>query len=103
MASSSAIASCIPDKPHQPREFLFPKQEYGKTNVAKRSFHPSWFDKWPCCEENYSVVRHTCLLARSEKKLLWSSNADTAFIARGFSNWKIATKKFPIHDATICH
>ena len=96
MASNSAIASCIPDKPHQPRGFPFPKRENGKTNVAKRSFQPSWF------EENDSVVCHTCLLAKSEKKLLWSSNADTAFISRGFSNWKDARKKFPIHEATIC-
>ena len=44
-----------------------------------------------------------CLLAKSEKKLLWSSNADTAFISRDFSNWKDSTKKFPIHEATICH
>ena len=106
MASSSAIASCTPDKPHQPRGFPFPKLEYGKTNVAKRSFQPSWFDKWPWlhyCEENDSVVCHISLLAKSEKKLLWSSNADTAFISRGFSNWKDATKKFPIHEGTICH
>ena len=108
MASSSAIASCIPDKPHQPRGVPFPKRDYGETNVAKRSFQPSWFDKWPWlhyCEENdcVHVVCHTCLLAKSEKKLLWSSNADTAFISRGFTNWKDATKKFPIHEATIYH
>ena len=103
MASSLSSASCIPDKPHQPRGFPFPKREYGKTSVAKRSFRPSWFDKWPWlhyCEENDSVVCHTCLLAKSERKHLWSSNADTALI--GFSNWKDATKKFPIHEATIC-
>ena len=61
MASSSAIASCTPYKPHQPRGFPFPKREY---NVAKRSFQPSWFDKWPWlhyCEENDSVVCHTPL------------------------------------------
>ena len=61
MASSSAIASCTPYKPHQPRGFKFPKREYGKTNVAKGSFQPSWFDKWPRLqywEENDSVVCH---------------------------------------------
>ena len=73
MASSSAIASCTPYIPHQPRGFPFPKREYGKTNVAKRSFRHSWFDKWPWlhyCEENDSVVYHTCLLAKSEKMLI---------------------------------
>ena len=49
------------------------------------------------------LLCHTYLLARSDKKLLWFSNADTAFISRGFSNWKGATKKVPIHEAMICH
>ena len=109
MASSSAIASCTPDKPHQPRGFPFPKREYGKTNVAKRFFQPSWFDKWPWlhyCEENDSVVCHTCLLAKSEKKLLWSSimltlrsyQEDLAIGRTPQRNLII-----PIHEGTICH
>ena len=38
-----------------------------------------------------------------EGKLNWSSNLDTAFISRGFSNWKDASVKFAIHKKSNCH
>lgn len=33
----------------------------------------------------------------------WSSNADEAFIVRGFTNWKDATVKFDMHQSSKCH
>ena len=36
----------LPEKPHQPRHFKFPKREFGKKNPVERSFQSSWFDKW---------------------------------------------------------
>lgn len=45
----------------------------------------------------------TCSRASEQKKLQWSSNADAAFITKGFSNWKDATVKFGIHDSSKCH
>ena len=38
-----------------------------------------------------------------EGKLNWSSNLDTAFISRGFSNWKDASVKFANHEKSNCH
>ena len=48
-----------------------------------------------------------CALHASElswrKKLHWSSNADEAFIVRGFTNWKDATVEFDMHQSSKCH
>ena len=38
-----------------------------------------------------------------EGKINWSSNLDTAFISRGFSNWKDASVKYAIHEKSNCH
>ena len=96
----------LPEKAHQPREFSFPKREFGKTKVLKRSFQPSWFDKWPWLhyiESDDSVLCYTCAKASLQKKLQWSSSADMAFISRGFVNWKDATVKFSLHLSSTCH
>ena len=45
----------------------------------------------------------TCACAHAENKLQWSSNADFAFVKKGFSNWKDATGRFGIHAASKCH
>ena len=72
----------------------------------KRSFQQSWFDRWPWLhylEESDTVLCHTCNRATTEKKLLWSHNAESAFITKGFVNWKDATVKFSNHEASKCH
>ena len=96
----------LPDEAHQPRSFNFPKKSFGKTKPVKRSFQPSWFDKWPWLhynESDDSVLCFTCAQANAQKKLQWSTNADTAFISKGFSNWKDATVKFALHLSSNCH
>ena len=96
----------LPEKPHQPRHFKFPKREFGKKNPVKRSFQSSWFDKWSWLhylEDQDIVLCFTCARAHAENKLQWSSNADFAFVKKGFSNWKDATGKFGIHAASKCH
>ena len=45
----------------------------------------------------------TCARAYFEKKIQWSNNADSAFTSKGFTNWKDATVKFGIHQASKCH
>ena len=35
----------LSDEAHQPKNFNFPKREFGKTKVIVRSFQPSWFEK----------------------------------------------------------
>ena len=32
--------------PHQPRHFEFPRREFGNSVFVRRSFQPSWFDRW---------------------------------------------------------
>ena len=34
------------DKPHQPRNFSFPKRPFGKMQIVQRSFQPQWFPRW---------------------------------------------------------
>ena len=37
----------IGNKAHQPRKFQFPRREFGKTSIVKRSFQQQWFNRWP--------------------------------------------------------
>ena len=50
-----------------------------------------------------AVVCITCVQASAQKKLLWSSNLDLAFISNGFMNWKDTTAKLAIYEASKCH
>ncbi len=43
------------------------------------------------------------MTAVQQNKLQWDSNADTAFIDRGYSNWKHACKKFDTHQKSKTH
>ena len=55
----------LPDKCNQPRRFSFPQREFGKQSKVKRSFQPSWFDRWTWLHyraDNDSVVCFTCQL-----------------------------------------
>ena len=84
-----AEAEVVPDAPHQPRGFDFPKREFEKKSVVKRAFQAKWFDRWSWL--HYSEARDvvfcfTCFRAHAEGKLVWSANADGAFIDIGFSN-----------------
>lgn len=96
----------LPDKPNQPQGLKFPKRILGKSAIIHCSFQVKWFYRWPWLhysEANVSVVCFMCLWAKSEKKLQWSSNADEAFIIKGFTNWKDATVKFDVHQGSIYH
>ena len=44
-----------------------------------------------------------CSQAKQQKKLTYSSNADDAFISKGFSNWKDDTVKFVQQASSNCH
>ena len=54
-------------------------------------------------ENDDAVLCIMCAQASTQKKLQWSSNLDAAFISKGFMNWKDATVKFAIHEASKCH
>lgn len=91
---------------NQPRHFKFPQREFGDTVIVKRSFQPSWFDRWAWLhydEGRDLAFCFLCMQAAKEKKLQWAFNADDAFISRGFSNWKKAVAKFEGHEGSKCH
>jgi hypothetical protein len=74
--------------------------------VVKRSFQSSWYDKWSWLhyiEEQDAVLCFTCAQASNHKMLQWSSNFDSSFISKGFTNWKDATVKFGLHASSKCH
>ena len=43
--TESAGRSTSENKPHQPKNFSFPKREFGTSTVVRRSFQPSWLVK----------------------------------------------------------
>ena len=64
--SDAIVYPSISAEPHQPACFKFPKGEFGKKFVVKRSFQVEWFSKWPwvhCREDDDTVFCHTCVKA----------------------------------------
>ena len=73
----------VPDKPHQPVAFNFPKRSFGKKNSVQRSFQASWFSQWPFLhydEANDAVFCHTCLLGFKLKRMR-TNTTDPAFVS----------------------
>ena len=108
MHTTEAVTQAFLGIPNQPKSFPFPKRKFGKSSVVYRSFQAKWFQRWSWLhylEANDSVICFTCSRARLEKKLQWSANSDDAFTgrSRGYLNWKDATVKFNIHQASKCH
>ena len=105
VAGANIIFPTISAEPHQPRHFNFPKREFGKKSIVKRSFQADWFLKWPWLhyrEDNDTVFCHTCVKAFKKMKMSFRS-AEDAFISRGFQNWKLATSVFRQHELSNCH
>ena len=46
---------------------------------------------------------HISLKAKEEKKIMWSNNAEEAFMGKGFINWKDASTTFDKHSGSSCH
>ena len=99
----------IPDvgsKPHQRLvNFKFPYREFGKQKLVKRAFQHSWFAKWKWLhyeEDMDKAFCYNCIQAYKEDKLR-ASNLESAFISKGFNNWKDASVKFKEHESSNCH
>ena len=94
------------DSPHHPAAtFVYPKREFGKKNIVKRSFQSSWFTRWTWlhyCEDTDAVFCHTCVSALRQKKMQLN-RGDVAFTSKGFSNWKDVTIRFKNHEASAFH
>ena len=103
---STTATPDIPEKPHQPLSLVFPKREFGKKQIVKRSFQATWFKQhqWLHYDEERDLAFcHTCIKAYREKKLTSAHNVDPSFILRGYYNWKDATVKLKAHEASKCH
>ena len=56
----------VGENPHQPSDFNFPKREFGKSTIVKRSFQASWFKQhnWLHYDEERDIAFcHTCMKA----------------------------------------
>ena len=106
------VSSCAPNmilknKPHQPREYCFPKRSFGNNNPTFRSFVANWFDKWTWLhysEEEDKAYCWVCMKARRDK-LLTKTKTDPAFTETGYQNWKNASTKkgFIKHEESSSH
>ena len=64
-------------QPNQPRNIVFPQRSFGNTKILKRSFQPSWFDKftWLDYDENNDLAFcFTCSCAVKNNLLSSFSN-----------------------------
>ena len=69
MAVAGNSDRSLPNQLHQPLTFPFPKREFGKKVVSRRSFQILWFSKWSWLHYVEDVVLcYTCAHAYSEKK-----------------------------------
>ena len=99
----------IGDKPSQPLSITFPKREYGKSIIVKRSFQSQWFSKWQWLHHDTSrdmAFCHTCVMAVKSNKITSLGTGDLAFVSRGYCNWKDATGEkgaFNTHQKSATH
>ncbi len=73
----------VPDEPHQPLTFTFPKCSFGRKSPVMRSFQPAWFSQWPFLhydEAKDVVYCHTCLLGFKMNRMK-THTADPAFVS----------------------
>ena len=93
---------------HQPRSFRFPRRQFGKSKPVFRSFQVAWFDSWRWLhyvEDEDKVICHTCTRAHRTHQLA-TLMVDAAFITKGYTNLKDATRKkagFSQHERSQCH
>eukprot|EP00112_Aurelia_sp_Birch-Aquarium-sp1_P015994 Seg3588.3 transcript_id=Seg3588.3/GoldUCD/mRNA.D3Y31 product="Zinc finger MYM-type protein 1" protein_id=Seg3588.3/GoldUCD/D3Y31 len=93
-------------EPSQPRNLKFPARSFGKQNF-KRSFQPSWFDKFKWLHydvDSDSAFCFTCIKAL-QHNMISSTKGEIAFTDTGFQNWKKALAKdkgLHKHESSEC-
>ena len=81
----------------------FPKRKFGKD---ERSFRADWCDKYEWLHydaEKDAAFCYLCMRADHERKFLFSTKRDPAFLSKGFNYWKEATTAFKKHQESECH
>ena len=79
---------------------VFPKRKIGSRN---RSFQEGWYSKFDWLEYSSagdSAYCFACRFAYSKRRV---GSADSAFIRRGFRNWKSAVEDFRAHEQSKAH
>ena len=74
----------LPDEPHHPKSFAFPKRSFGMTKPVFCSAKSQWFDTWPFLhyDEGQDVMFcHTCVTAFKLGRIKSSKNVATAFVS----------------------
>ena len=102
MTDECAEVQSISSKFHPPKTYAFPAREFGFKR-EKRTFQADWCKKYDWLHYYRSTDAafcHLCLTAEHEKRFLASTKRDPAFISRGYTNWRDATKAFNKH---LCH
>ena len=69
--------------------------QFGKSKPVFRNVQVAWFDSWRWLhyvEGEDKVICHTCTRAHRTHQLA-TSMLDAAFITKGYTNWKDATRK----------
>ena len=95
----------IPAKFHPSKNGKFPARKFGSKG-EKRSFRAEWCEKYDWLHYDRvadAAFCHLCLTAEHEKKFLASTKRDQAFITRGYTNWRDATKAFISHLGSRCY
>lgn len=111
-ADVCAADCCNPsrDKPYQPdtKEILDrTKQIQGQgKNEQARYVQASWFKQhsWlTLCTSRQKLFCFYCSAASRSNLLVFSKNADTAFVSSAFFNWRKASEAFHKHEASQAH
>ena len=80
-SQSSASDSFLPNKPHQPLDFNFPKRSYGQKTPVLRSFQPSWL----VCGHFYIIMKpktwYSATHAFFKKNKMRAAKVDPAFVS----------------------
>ena len=96
----------IGSAPHQPLSFKYPKREFGKKVIVKRSFQSQWFSRWSWLhynEEKDAAYYFNCVKAYKEGKLQSVGCVESTYISKGYNNWKDAAVKFSAHEDSACY
>ena len=102
-AAGSTVRADTIVTPNQPKNFQFPKKDYGKQS---RSFQSLWFKDYPWLhydEISDSAFCYICISQNNKGNLTSARNMEKTFISTGYSNWKKALSRFKEHQTSECH
>ena len=81
-ASLKGQIPILPEKPHHPKDYSFPKRSFGKLKPLLCSAQSQWFktSAFLHYDEGQDVFCHTCVTAVKLDKLKFSNNVANTFV-----------------------